>query len=194
MTLPLQATIRTRTPLSTASVLDRMTVEGRSALIGLAWAAWYSSRSDAARDLLSGIASEDAVAAARAAGATTEASLKLLRLRRVASGDADVKAIVDALLAGTPVLHAPVRLRRVMEATDADRRRMLDRARAEIALLPLEDATVIAAVIAYLVGTEVDYAQAIVCESPMARGSTRSVLQALGLPALTYMPRMRSWL
>jgi hypothetical protein len=194
MTLPLPAAPSPYTHLPEAPVIDRMTIEGRSALLGLAWAAWYTSRPNAARALLAGIGSSDAVAIARAAGVTTEATLKLLRLRRVTAGDPDVRAIVDGLLSGTPVLHVPVRLRRVMDATDDDRRRMLDRARADIAMLPREDSVVIAAVIAYLVGTELDFASAIVREDPMARGYTRSVLQALGLPGYAYMPRLRGWL
>lgn len=194
MTLPLAATISPYSTLAEAPVIDRMTIEGRTALLGLAWAAWYTSRSHAARELLAGIGSSDPLAAARAAGVTTEATLKLLRLRRVSAGDPDVKSVVDGLLAGSPVLHAPARLRNVMAATDDERRRMLGRARAEIELLSREDADVVAAVIAYLVGTEVDFQHSIVREAPHARGYTRSVLQALGLPIHTYMPRLRSWL
>jgi hypothetical protein len=194
MTLPLQATPSPYTQLPEAPVVDRMTIEGRSALLGLAWAAWYTSRSEAARDMLAGIWSGDPIEVARAAGVTTEATLKLLRLRRVTAGDPDVKAIVDGLLAGAPVLHAPARLRKVMEASADDRRRMLDRARTDVEGLRREDTIVIAAVIAYLVGTEVDYERAIVREEPMARGYTRSVLQALGLPIHAYMPKLRSWL
>jgi hypothetical protein len=194
MTLPLPATRSPYTQLPEAPVIDRMTIAGRSALLGLAWAAWYSSRSEDARALLAGIGSNDAVAAARAAGVTTEATLKLLRLRRVTADDPEVKAIVGGLLAGAPALHPPVRLRKVTEATDDERRRMLARARCELATLPREDAAVIAAVIAYLVGTEVDFERSVVREEPMARGYTRSVLQALGLPVDSYMPRLRSWL
>jgi hypothetical protein len=174
--------------------IDRMTREGRAALLNLVWAAWYSSLSDTARHLLAGIGSQDPLQVARAAGVTTEATLKLLRLRRLASGDAGVRALVDGLLAGTPVLHVPAMLRQVMESSDVDRRRMLNRARAEVSLLPREDVTVIAGVIAYLVGTEVDYSNAIVVEAPLARGYTRSVLQALGLPVHAYMPQLRCWL
>jgi hypothetical protein len=194
MTLPLPTTSSLYTRHHEAPVIDRMTIEGRSALLGLAWAAWYTGRSGTARDLLAGIGSDDPVEAARAAGVTTEATLKLLRLRRVAAGDPDVKAIVDGLLAGAPILHAPVRLKKVMEAGADDRRRMLHRARTDLAALPREDIAVIAAVIAYLVGTEVDFEHALVREEPMARGYTRSVLQALGLPVDAYMPTLRSWL
>lgn len=194
MTLPLAATPSPYPQFAEVPVIDRLTIEGRAALLGLAWAAWHSSRPDAARRLLAGIGSDDAVAVARAAGVTTEASLKLLRLRRVAAGDRDITTFVDDLLAGTPVLHIPARLRHVVEATDGDRRRMLGHARADLAALTAEDATVVAAVIAYLVGTEVDYASAVVREDPMARGYTRSVLRALGLPFDTYMPLLRSWL
>jgi hypothetical protein len=183
MTLPLTSTSRPYAQPAEFPAIDRMTIEGRTALLGLAWAAWYSSRPEAARRLLAETGSSD-----------PEASLKLLRLRRVAAGDPDVTALVDGLLAGTPVLHVPARLRRVMEATDADRRVMLERARVDLALLSREDAAGIAAVIGYLVGTEVDYTSADIREAPMARGYTRSVLQALGLPVDAYMPRLRSWL
>jgi hypothetical protein len=194
MTLPLAATPSPYPHLAEAPMIDRLTVEGRSALLGMAWAAWYSSRPDDVRRLLAGIGSEDALAAARAAGVTTEASLKLLRLRRLAGGDPDVTAMVDDLLAGTPVLHVPARLRHVVQTTDGDRRRMLEHARADLTTLPGEDAVVIAAVIAYLIGTEVDFAAATVREDPTARGRTRSILQALGLPFDTYAPMLRSWL
>jgi hypothetical protein len=194
MTLQIPSAGRTTTLLPELPVIDRMTRDGRAALLGLAWAAWYSSRSDAAKHALAGVSSDDPLRVARAAGVTTEATLKLLRLRRITAGDAQVKALVDGLLAGAPVLQVPVRLRHVMEASDADRRRMLARARTEIALLPREDVVVLAAVIAYLVGTEVDYGNSIVVEAPMARGYTRSVLQAMGLPIHAYMPQLRSWL
>jgi hypothetical protein len=194
MTLSFSTTSRPYAQAAEAPAIDRLTVEGRSALLGMTWAAWYSSRPDDARRLLAGIGSEDALAAARAAGVTTEASLKLLRLRRLAAGDPDVMAMVNDLLAGTPVLHVPARLRHVVETTDGDRRRMLEHARADLATLPRVDTHVIAAVIAYLVGTEVDFAAATVREDPRARGFTRSILQALGLPFDTYMPMLRSWL
>ena len=194
MTLPLAATSRPYSKPAEAPAIDRMTTDGRSALLGMAWAAWYSSRPEDARRLLAGIGSEDALAVARAAGVTTEASLKLLRLRRVAAGDPEVTGLVDDLLAGTPVLHVPARLRHVVEASDGDRRRMLEHARADLATLRPEDRGVIAAVLAYLVGTEVDYAAAAVREDLLARGYTRSILEALGLPINTYMPQLRSWL
>ncbi len=194
MTLPLPTTRTVAPPFPEAPVIDRMTGDGRAALLGLAWAAWYSSRSDAARHALADIDANDPLLVARAAGVTTEAILKLLRLRRVTAGDPETRALVDGLLGGAPVLHPPVPLREVMEATDDDRRRMLARARSELALLPREDVDVIAGVVAYLVGTEVDYAKASVREAPGARGYTRSVLQALGLPIHSYMPRLRSWL
>ena len=82
----------------------------------------------------------------------------------------------------------------VVEASDGDRRRMLEHARADLATLRPEDRGVIAAVLAYLVGTEVDYAAAAVREDLLARGYTRSILEALGLPINTYMPQLRSWL
>lgn len=194
MTLPLPALAPAPTLLPETPAIDRMTRDGRAALLNLAWAAWYSSRGDAAKRAMAGITSEDPLLVARAAGVTTDATLKLLRLRRVSAGDAEVRAMVDGLLAGTPVLHVPARLRRVLEASEDDRRRMLERARADVAILPREDLAVIAAVIAYLVGTEIDFANALIVESPASRGYTRSVLQALGLPIHAYMPRLRSWL
>jgi hypothetical protein len=194
MTLPLPPLTTDARPLAAAPAIDRMSQPARAAILGLAWAAWYSSRSDDARTALAGAASSDPLAVARAAGVTAEATLKLLRLKRVAAGDAAVVALVDGLLAGGPVLAVPLRLRTVMLASDVERQRMLGRARAAVAALERDDAQVIAAVIAYLVGTQVDLVAAIVAEDALARGYTRAVLQALGLPFDGYMPRLRGWL
>lgn len=178
----------------TRPALDGLTAEGRDALLDLMWAAWYSSRTAAAKELLADIESGDPLQAALAAGVTTEASLKLMRLRRVAVGDPDTIAIIDALREGAPHLHVPMRLRRVMATSDDDRRRMLVLAQDEIATLPPRSAEVIAAVLGYLVGTEVDFTAARVIEVQETRGFSRAVMQALGLPFGGYMSRVRAWL
>ena len=145
MTLQFRPTTPHTAP--TRPALDGLTAEGRDALLDLMWAAWYSSRTPAAKELLAGIESGDPLRAALAAGVTTEASLKLMRLRRVAVGDPDTIAIIDALREGAPHLHVPMRLRRVMAASDDDRRRMLVLAQDETATLPPRSAEVIAAVL-----------------------------------------------
>ncbi len=192
MTLQFRPTTPRTAP--TRPALDGLTAEGRDALLDLMWAAWYSSRTPAAKELLADIESGDPLRAALAAGVTTEASLKLMRLRRVAVGDPDTIAIIDALREGAPHLHVPMRLRRVMAASDDDRRRMLVLAQDEIATLPPHSAEVIAAVLGYLVGTEVDFAAARIIEVQETRGFSRAVMQALGLPFGGYMARVRAWL
>jgi len=192
MTLPLQYKTIAINPVRSA--IDGLTREGRAALLDLTWAAWYTSRSEAAKVMLAGALSDDPLEVARAAGVCTGANLKLMRLRRIAADDREVVAIVDGLLAGSPVLRVPDRLTRVMAASDDDRRAMLLQAQAEVALLPRHNAGTLAAVVAYLVGTEVDYERAAVVEVPSARGFSRAVMHTLGLPFDDYMARMRSWL
>lgn len=130
-----------------------------------------------------------------AAMATGEATLLLMRLRSVAAGDPEVVAIVDGLLERHAAIGVPIRLRRVLAASDHDRRRALTRVRAETSVrLPRGSAEMISAVIGYLVGTELDRDGTKVREIPQARGYARSVTGSLGLPIDSYMGRMRGWL
>jgi len=192
--MTLQLTTSNPRATTVRPALDRMTPDGRDALLDLMWAAWYSSRSNRDQALLAGLESSDPLDVARAAGITAEASLKLMRLRRLAAGDVEVVALVDGLREGSPLLHVPMRLRRVMGASDDERRRMLHLARTETARLPRPSAEAAAAVLGYLVGTQVEYERARVLEVPLARGFSRAVMSALGLPFGGYTARMRTWL
>jgi len=185
--------------------LDALSLQGREDMLDLIWAAWFASRPERTRELL--VRTMDDGPEAAAMLATAEATLRLKRLRRAAGGDLEVTAIVDGLLESEHTMQVPSRLRRVLDASDEDRGRALNRVRAETAVhVPRRSAETISAVIGYLVGTELDHdgpgdreGAAVrdgtaVREVPLARGFCRSTMSALGLPFDTYMERMRTWL
>jgi hypothetical protein len=179
--------------------LDVLSRQGREDMLDLIWAAWFASRPERTRQLL--VRTMDDGPEAAAMLATAEATMRLRRLRSAAAGDLEVTAIVDGLLEGERTMRVPSRLRRVLDASDEDRGRALNRVRAETAVrVPRRSAEAISAVIGYLVGTELDgdgTAEgdgAAVREVPVARGFCRSAMSSLGLPFDTYMERMRTWL
>ena len=172
---------------------DTLSRQGREDLLDLIWAAWFASRPDRTKVLL--VHALDAGPEAMANVATAEATHLLARLRRAAAGDTEVVAIVDGLLEGDGAMNVPVRLRRVLAASDDDRRLALARVRAETSLrLPSRSAETVSAVIGYLVGTRLDRDGTDACEVPEARGYARAVMGSLGLPIGFYTGRMRAWL
>jgi hypothetical protein len=173
--------------------LDALSRQGREDLLDLTWAAWFASRPEPTKALL--IHALDAGPEAMAGVATAEATYRLARLRAAAADDAEVVAIVDGLLEQRDATGVPIRLRRVLAASDDDRRRTLTRVRAETSdRLPRRSAETVAAVIGYLVGTRLDHEGMDPCEVPEARGFARAVMGSLGLPFDSYMSRMRGWL
>jgi len=179
--------------------LDALSRQAREDMLDLIWAAWFASRPERTRELL--VRTMDDGPEAAAMLATAEATMRLRRLRSVAAGDTEVTALVDGLLEGERTMLVPSRLRRVLDASDEDRGRALNRVRAEAAVrLPRQSAATISAVIGYLVGTELDRDGTAardgtgVREVPVARGFCRSTMSSLGLPFDTYMERMRTWL
>jgi hypothetical protein len=172
---------------------DTLSGQGREDLLDLIWAAWFASRPERTKVLL--VHALEAGPEAMATVATAEATHLLALLRRAAAGDAEVVAIVDGLLEREGATSVPIRLRRVLAASDDDRRRALTRVRAETSLrLPRRSAETVSAVIGYLVGTRLCRDGTDASEMPEARGYARAVMGSLGLPIDSYMGRMRSWL
>ena len=175
--------------------LDVLSRQGREDMLDLIWAAWFASRPEGTKEMLVQGLRGGPEREAGAATATAEARLLLTRLRTVASGDLELMAIVDGLLEGGRTTRVPVRLRRVLEASDDDRARALTRVRAESSVrLPPRSAETMSAVIGYLAGTELDTGGNGIHEVPAARGYCRAVMGSLGLPFDAYMERIRGWL
>jgi hypothetical protein len=173
--------------------LDTLSRQGREDLLELIWAAWFASRPVRTKETLFRALDDGPETMARVA--TAEATYLLARLRGVAADDAEVVAVVDGLLESEGGMSVPIRLRRVIAASDDDRRRAVTRVRAEASVrLPRRSAETVSAVIGYLVGTELDRDGTDACEVPGARGYARAVIASLGLPFGGYMGRMRSWL
>ena len=174
--------------------LGILTPAGRAALLDMTWAAWCSTLPDDAVASLAGVGAGRTDEAAGAAQLASEVTLKLLRLRRIAVGDAMVTELVEGLREGRTILNIPHRLYTVLAASEEQRITLLTRVQAEVELLPVDAADTVAAVLAYLVATRVDLEAGGLVEAPEARGQTRALLQALGLPFASYMPRLRAWL
>ena len=172
---------------------DTLSHQGREDLLDLIWAAWFASRPERTKEML--LRALDDGPEAMATIATAEATHLLTRLRNAAADDAEVVAIVDGLLERHGTTGVPIRLRRVLAASDDDRRRALTRVRAETSVrLPRRSAETVSAVIGYLVGTELDHDGTRIREVPAARGYARAAMGSLGLPIDSYMGRMRDWL
>jgi hypothetical protein len=173
--------------------LGALSHQAREDLLDLMWAAWFASRPDRTKETLVRALDDGPEAMARVA--TAEVTCRLTRLRSAAADDAEVVSIVDDLLERHGAAGVPIRLRRVLSASDDERRRALARVRGEAsARLPRGTAETVSAVVGYLVGTELDRDGTDAREVPEARGYARAVMGSLGLPIDAYMGRMRGWL